>query len=1015
MKKIVIISMIMMIMTCLSAVTWQIALYDSYGDGWNGGMITVFVNGSAVLTDITLSNGYGPEYHNISIANGDELTTDYTQGSYSSENEYQIIDHNGNVVAIQGADDESPGDITTPLVASIIAGTPDPASNPNPAHQATNVPINGNLSWDFGADTDAYDLWFGPTGSMVQVVDGEASGASGSFAYNDLPNNAQYSWRVDTINNTSGITSPGPVWTFATALPEGLVEIGSGSVTGYNLPLNPYYGYNYSQTIYLQSEINVSGQRIEKLFYDWNGLAAGTNTKDWTIYMGHTPKTAFSSVSDWVPFADLTAVFSGVVTLPASPGWVEIVLTLPFAYDNTDNLVIAVNEYTPEYDGDLAKFFGTSVGAYRGLRLQNDSSPYDPASPDPGARESGIANIALQFGEIPTDPVFYITPVEKDYGVIDLGTSASQTFTIVNTGLGTLTIDHEAVTIIGENASEFMLSPISTDFNLSNGQTAEITITFIPSTTGTKTAQLQIFDNTSPGKMGVKSGAKATHLVNLSGVGHDSTISSLPYIQTWEVDELRHGWGVYDFNSDGIVWGLTGEDNNAIWIGYNSYQAMNDWVVSPPVVLTGGETYTVTYQYRAYSSSYPENLRVAYGDTQYPASLTNVIADHFAFTNTEYVTGSGTITPAEDGNYFVGFQGYSDADLFYIYLDDIRILPVDTQIGQGVVSGGSVDIEVPELEGISPHINIDGLTNGAVIQAVAGYSDAGLPNAGLSLSLSGANFSGATISIDHNMGFVPQQIAYKILPGGWVIMTSGSSEVLTWNETSVIFTLAVKADGDLEIVFPMDGDSTLPVTLSSFTAVLTADMHVNLTWVAETEVDHAGYNVLRSEVKELSTAIFINTSLIDEGQNVGTQVKYNFLDKEVYHNAVYYYWLENVDLNGETEYYGPITAYVNADGEGPGIPEIPLETKLFAAFPNPFNPATNLRYSMKEAGDVRIDVFNVKGQILKTYHNSHNQPGYYQVSWDGRDLNGRPVSTGVYFYRMTSGKYRSTKKMVLAK
>jgi len=246
-------------------------------------------------------------------------------------------------------------------------------------------------------------------------------------------------------------------------------------------------------------------------------------------------------------------------------------------------------------------------------------------------------------------------------------------------------------------------------------------------------------------------------------------------------------------------------------------------------------------------------------------------------------------------------------------------------------------------------------------------------------------------------------------------MTSGSSEVLTWNETSVIFTLAVKADGDLEIVFPMDGDSTLPVTLSSFTAVLTADMHVNLTWVAETEVDHAGYNVLRSEVKELSTAIFINTSLIDEGQNVGTQVKYNFLDKEVYHNAVYYYWLENVDLNGETEYYGPITAYVNADGEGPGIPEIPLETKLFAAFPNPFNPATNLRYSMKEAGDVRIDVFNVKGQILKTYHNSHNQPGYYQVSWDGRDLNGRPVSTGVYFYRMTSGKYRSTIKMVLAK
>ena len=144
-------------------------------------------------------------------------------------------------------------------------------------------------------------------------------------------------------------------------------------------------------------------------------------------------------------------------------------------------------------------------------------------------------------------------------------------------------------------------------------------------------------------------------------------------------------------------------------------------------------------------------------------------------------------------------------------------------------------------------------------------------------------------------------------------------------------------------------------------------------------------------------------------------MNYLYTDTEVATDATYYYWLESVSLNGESEYYGPLMVTVNAAGEEPVIPVIPVETKLFSAFPNPFNPSTNLRYSMKEAGDVRIEVYNVKGQILETFNNSHNQPGYYQISWDGRDANGSLVGTGLYFYRMTSGKYTSTKKMILAK
>jgi len=222
------------------------------------------------------------------------------------------------------------------------------------------------------------------------------------------------------------------------------------------------------------------------------------------------------------------------------------------------------------------------------------------------------------------------------------------------------------------------------------------------------------------------------------------------------------------------------------------------------------------------------------------------------------------------------------------------------------------------------------------------------------------------------------------------------------------------AKGDIPIIMG-DEDPTLPVTLSSFTAVLTADLHVSIAWVAESETDHAGYNILRSEVKELATAIMINPALIEEGSVNGTQISYDYTDAEVYPQASYYYWLESLSLTGESEYFGPLMVTINAEGDEPEIPVIPTQTQLFSAFPNPFNPSTNLRYSMKDAGDVRIDVYNVKGQLMQSFERSHAQAGYYQVSWDGRDLNGSLVGTGVYFYRMTSGKYAATKKMVLAK
>ena len=92
-----------------------------------------------------------------------------------------------------------------------------------------------------------------------------------------------------------------------------------------------------------------------------------------------------------------------------------------------------------------------------------------------------------------------------------------------------------------------------------------------------------------------------------------------------------------------------------------------------------------------------------------------------------------------------------------------------------------------------------------------------------------------------------------------------------------------------------------------------------------------------------------------------------------------------------------------------------LATKLENAYPNPFNPNTNIRYQLKDAGDVKIDIYNTRGQLVRSFSRTHDAPGYYQINWDGRDSSGKSVSSGVYQYKMTSGKYSATKKMVLKK
>lgn len=94
--------------------------------------------------------------------------------------------------------------------------------------------------------------------------------------------------------------------------------------------------------------------------------------------------------------------------------------------------------------------------------------------------------------------------------------------------------------------------------------------------------------------------------------------------------------------------------------------------------------------------------------------------------------------------------------------------------------------------------------------------------------------------------------------------------------------------------------------------------------------------------------------------------------------------------------------------------EIPFTPQL-TNYPNPFNPETNIEFTIKEATEAALSIYNIKGQLVKTLHSGLIKAGRHKLIWDGNDNNGREVSSGVYFYRLTTDEHDTANKMLLVK
>ncbi|WP_294215853.1 T9SS type A sorting domain-containing protein [uncultured Chryseobacterium sp.] len=186
------------------------------------------------------------------------------------------------------------------------------------------------------------------------------------------------------------------------------INLGTGSTDVGVAPVSTYYGYSYVQQIYTKQEINANAAgSITGLKFYLDPSMSLTNSSDWVVYLGHTSKNSFSSDTDWVPVSQLAQVFSGAVT--NSNGVVEVTFATPFAYNNTDNLVIAAKENTPGYDtndyDDVFYIYDGVSGS--SLYYKNDTTIPDPASPPTGnlvPYKSVITITGLTASSLPACP-----------------------------------------------------------------------------------------------------------------------------------------------------------------------------------------------------------------------------------------------------------------------------------------------------------------------------------------------------------------------------------------------------------------------------------------------------------------------------------------------------------------------------------------------------------------------------------------------------------------------------------
>lgn len=479
------------------------------------------------------------------------------------------------------------------------------------------------------------------------------------------------------VNNTNDQTPNMNI----TVMPSGIlsVTIGDGSQNA-RMPIDMYFKNSVYQTIYYPNEIGVIGNILSVSLYN-NFFTTTLVDKPTKIWMGITQLEDLSAA--WVPASQMTLVFDGNVTYPGGENTITIPLTTPFNYTGGNLLVMWNRPMDTQYFSSSDYFKCQTVGTNRARNKTSDTESYDPENMTAGTLTGQFPKTTFVISPTGTDPAFLVTPADKNFGTVLLNSTTNQSFSVMNVGGGALVINNVSIS----GSPMFSLQNVPTlPVSLNTGQTMVFTGRFNPTAPGDYTATITITDNLARSyelkvnpavRESREANTRLAHTVALSGTCIDTTVNTLPYLQTFDAvttPNLPPDWlklvqstatalvqtYTTNFHSSPNTAGMTNSsDANATAI-----------LIAPPLgSAIATNTTRVKFWAKAGGANYPLSVGIM-SDPLSSLSYTEVQNIALTTTMTEYVvTFSGYAGTGKHVAFKHGLGGTSRL----LYIDDVMI------------------------------------------------------------------------------------------------------------------------------------------------------------------------------------------------------------------------------------------------------------------------------------------------------------------------------------------------------
>lgn len=838
------------------------------------------------------------------------------------------------------------------------------------------------------------------------------------------------------------------------------ITIGDGGQTA-RIPIDMYWRNSLFETIYYPEELSYfTGTIMEVKFY--KQFTSGLTAHATKIWIGTTTQNDLAS--GWIPSTDLTLVYDGLINIASGTGDLTIPLQTPFVFPNGVNLVMLVEKPMVPENGDAGNLFrAQTAGLTRSRNCYSNVDDYDPASPP-------APSIVQLSGQFPKTS-FIVVPMILGHLNGIVFNSANQPLegvevSIPNTNYSTMTnslgqyqihnILPATYTVIFR---KYGYTVGSETISLGEAQDLTLNVILQPLPTVTVTGRILASDT------GLGINDASVHLTGYAYYSASTNVNgtfSFPAVYVNQTYNYIVTSSTYS-SVDGMVSvGMVNYDMGNITLDEIAFAPGN--VISE----TNGTNTEVSISWIA---PIPGSLDIieSFEGTNYPpvdwtqSILNTGVADAYGVYPTWCRFGTamieGTTVEPSEGSFQSGVSwGFAHQDEWLIspsfYCPSNVILSFDSYVFQGSTGGDHYYIKASTDNGISWSVLWDASaqTGGwnryvsPIIISLSSYTgqqiklawhaDDPPTNDGMWYSwfIDNIQISNAQTVIRFEDSELTKLTARSEV-------TTCSSQKVKTDEASDRSVLGYKV---WRLIAGAESDAT---TWTLLTPNLITDYSINdPAWAT------LGNGFYRWAVKAvytgntLSAPSFSNTlqnenltgmisGVVRKQTNQpipGATVTAGPFSATTNNSGAYSIILSTgiYSVTASAVNYQPLTlqniavsagqnttanfVLIPGSGNDDDLQQV-TATELKGNFPNPFTQSTSINYAVKDPAAVLIEIYNTKGQAVKTLVRERKSTGNFQIVWNGTDKNDQTVSSGVYYCHMRSGKLISSRKILLLK